>query len=206
MYNSLKMDSISLKNDHYHLLYSAYNHEILKPKSIIFLGNSLTESGNWNSLLKNKNVLNRGISGDITAGILYRLNEITRHQPSKLFIEIGINDIANNIPLEQTINNYIKIIGQVKKESPGTKIYIQSLLPVNTKKTGLNKDYNTEIIEINKELSKLTLKYQVGYVNIYPVMLNEEKELKKEYTTDGVHLTKKGYKAWVTYLKKQNYL
>ena len=57
---------------------------------IVFLGNSITDGAEWFELLGNKKCLNRGISADITAGILLRLDAITRLQPSKLFIMIGI--------------------------------------------------------------------------------------------------------------------
>ena len=44
-------------------------------KDIIFLGNSITAGVDWNELLQNTNVRNRGISGDITFGLLERLDE-----------------------------------------------------------------------------------------------------------------------------------
>jgi hypothetical protein len=50
------------------------------PKDIIFLGNSITAGAEWNELLQNEHARNRGISGDITFGVLERLDEVTeRH-------------------------------------------------------------------------------------------------------------------------------
>ena len=43
----------------------------------IFLGNSITAGADWNELLGITNAKNRGISGDITFGVLERLNEVT---------------------------------------------------------------------------------------------------------------------------------
>ena len=46
-------------------------------KKIVFLGNSLIEGGgDWNKRFGVDNIINRGISGDITEGVLSRLDEI----------------------------------------------------------------------------------------------------------------------------------
>src|SRR5262245_31960720 len=60
---------------------------------IIMLGNSITDYAQWNELLQVNEVRNRGISGDITYGILERLDEVTEGKPAKVFVLIGINDI-----------------------------------------------------------------------------------------------------------------
>src|SRR5688572_32636998 len=81
-------------------------------KDIIFLGNSITQGVDWAELLQNKNARNRGISGDITYGVLERLGEITEGKPTKVFILIGINDIQHNFPDTVIVNNYRRIIRQ----------------------------------------------------------------------------------------------
>ena len=54
----------------------------------IFLGNSITEMGDWKTLTGDTTVLNRGIGGDITYGVLDRLDEVIRHRPDvQAFIE-----------------------------------------------------------------------------------------------------------------------
>ena len=63
------------------------------PNEIIMLGNSITDGCEWSELFQNSNIKNRGISGDITEGVLYRLDEVTRSKPAKVFLLIGINDL-----------------------------------------------------------------------------------------------------------------
>ena len=89
---------------------------------IIFLGNSITEMGNWKKVLNDTTVINRGIGGDITYGILRRLKDITDRQPSKLFILCGINDIGKDIPDAVIADNMMKIVGRVHAACPQTKI------------------------------------------------------------------------------------
>ena len=100
-------------------------------KDIVFLGNSITDYGEWTELLQLPEAKNRGISGDITFGILERLDEVTEGSPAKIFILIGINDIARNIPDSVILDNYKKIIQRIKKSSKRTKIYFNTLIPVN---------------------------------------------------------------------------
>ena len=80
-----------------------YNNRIVdfkkKPigfKKVVFLGNSITQGAkSWNKRFNLRNLVNRGISGDITEGVLSRLNEIYYYEPLAVFLLIGINDIFN---------------------------------------------------------------------------------------------------------------
>ena len=98
---------------------------------IIFLGNSITDGGEWFELLGNKKCLNRGISGDVTEGVLLRLPGITRVKPAKIFLLIGINDIARGRSVEEITATYRLILDKIKAETPATKVFIESVLPVN---------------------------------------------------------------------------
>ena len=100
-------------------------------KDIIFLGNSITAGVEWRELLGNDNIKNRGISADITYGVLERLSEVTEGKPAKVFILIGINDVSRNYPDSVILRNYRTIIRRIKAESPSTKIYFHTLLPTN---------------------------------------------------------------------------
>jgi lysophospholipase L1-like esterase len=87
-------------------------------KDIIFLGNSITDGVDWVELVGNRHAKNRGISGDITFGVLERLDEVIEGQPAKVFILIGINDISRNIPDAVILQNYQRMVSRIKKESP----------------------------------------------------------------------------------------
>lgn len=177
-------------------------------KDIIFLGNSITAGVDWMELLGNTNARNRGISGDISFGVLERLNEVTEGKPAKVFILIGINDISRNIPDSFIVSNYKKIVERIKKESPSTKIYFQTLLPVNNEFTQFKNHYNKDehILHVNEELKKLAQKEKITLVDLYPHFLNAEKKLDKKYTVDGLHLNADGYKVWKEILMKGGYL
>lgn len=174
---------------------------------IIFLGNSITAGTDWNELLNMTNVCNRGISGDITFGILERLEEVTSGKPKKVFILIGINDISRNVPDSQVLKNYRAIIERIKIASPSTKICFQTLLPVNNTfpvKNQFNKDEH--ILNVNAGLKDIAKEYGIFLIDLYPHFLDTENKLDKKYTTDGLHLNAAGYSLWASILKKSGYL
>ena len=176
-------------------------------KDIIFLGNSISLGTEWVELLQNKRVRNRGISGDISFGVIERLKEVTEGNPKKVFILIGINDIARGIPDDVILNNYRRIIHQIKNESPRTEIYFQTLLPVNNEFTDRNHFNKDEHIQnVNAELIKLARDENITLIDLHPHFLNADKKLDKQFTYDGLHLNAEGYKKWATILISGKYL
>ena len=129
--NQRLFDTIGFIPEHYPQRIAVFEQEPVVTGRIIFLGNSITEMGNWKKLLNDTTVINRGIGGDITFGVLKRLDDVIKRQPSKLFLLIGINDIAKDIPDAVIADNIRKIILRVQAESPSAKIYVESILPVN---------------------------------------------------------------------------
>jgi lysophospholipase L1-like esterase len=172
-------------------------------KDIIFLGNSITAGTDWAELLSNPNARNRGISGDITFGVLERLDEVIEGQPAKVFILIGINDIQRNIPDTLIVGNYSKMIKRIKAGSPSTKIYFQTLLPVNNEFTQFKNHYNKDehIAFVNAELKKIAAEEKITLIDLHSHFLDASNKLDKRYTMDGLHLNADGYKVWAGILK-----
>ena len=176
-------------------------------KDIIFLGNSITDGGEWNELLANPRVKNRGISGDRSSWMLDRLDPIINGHPKKLFLMIGTNDLAVGITPEEVAANVEKLLDRFAEESPWTKIYVQSILPVNgvdTKAKPKNHwKKGAEIIETNRLLETLCEgRKNVMYVDVYSALVDEKGMLDKQYTNDGLHLMGEGYLAWKTVIEK----
>ncbi len=177
-------------------------------KDIVFLGNSITAGVDWMELMGNKHLRNRGISGDITFGVLQRLSEVTEGKPAKVFILVGINDISRNIPDSVILQNYKKMIERIRTESPKTKIYFHTLMPVNNEFTQFRNHYNKDehILAVNEGLKKLGAEEKVTIIDLYPHFLNAEKKMEKKYTVDGLHLNAEGYAVWARVLKEGKFL
>jgi lysophospholipase L1-like esterase len=203
----VEIDS-SYANGHYLQRLEFFKKMPDKKNEIVFLGNSITEGGKWQELVPSKNVINRGISGDVTYGIIARMDEVIASKPAKIFILIGINDMKRGTPQEVILNNYRKIIRMVKEQSPKTKLYVQSILPIN--KAMLPASYsklsNAAILEMNVQLKEIASQQQLNYVNLHEVFAGIDGELKKELSIDGLHLKSAAYILWADYLKKNHAL
>ena len=171
---------------------------------IIFLGNSITDGCNWTELFSDLRVKNRGISGDVTEGILNRLNEVTESNPAKIFIMIGINDLARNRSKKEILDNCEIIVDQIITDSPETKIYLESILPVNKKYGRFEKHYSKSdsIVSLNKGLESLAKRKGQNYVDLYTSFIDDENNLKDEFTEDGLHLNGKAYQVWKSIVDK----
>jgi lysophospholipase L1-like esterase len=172
------------------------------------LGNSITEIGPWAKLTGDTTVVNRGIGGDITYGVLKRLDDVITRQPRKVFLLIGINDIGKDIPDTVIADNIRKIVTIILQGSPSTKIYVQSLLPLNPDVKNFPQHYNKEehVLKVNAMLPGMLAPLKCTFVNIFPLLLDDNQRLDAQYTLDGLHVNQKGYVIWVDYLKKQGYL
>lgn len=167
---------------------------------IIFLGDSLIEICEWSELFNNPLIRNRGISGDTTDGVLNRLEEVTWAKPSKIFMMVGINDIGKCRPIQSIIGDYEKILNKIKEDSPNTKIYVHSVLPINKEKFKTHTKVE-EILDLNSNLNKLCDKLQVKYINLYPLFAASDNKLNPQYTTAGIHLNGVGYLVWKEAIK-----
>jgi lysophospholipase L1-like esterase len=179
---------------------SIFESEKENQNAIVFLGDSLTDNYDWCEEFQNYNIQNRGISSDTTDGVLNRLDSIINEKPKKIFLMIGINDLGNGKQNDYIINNYNIILEKIKKGSPDTIIYIESILPVNKSLSGSAMADNNKIIDLNKKLQQLQSN-NVIYINIFNSLTTNDNELNKDLTYDGVHLNGQGYGIWVNIIK-----
>jgi lysophospholipase L1-like esterase len=173
----------------------------------VFLGNSITARCDWAKLFNEPHAKNRGISGDITFGVLDRLDEVIAGHPKKIFILIGINDISRNIPDSLIIRNHKRMVDRIRAGSPSTQIYFNTILPVNPsfKKFPNHYEKDEHILAINAAIKKLKAK-NVTIIDLYPHFLDDQNHLKAEWTEDGLHPNELGYQAWLPIFEKGKYL
>ena len=183
--------------------YDLFEHLPVKPGGIVMLGNSLVNSADWAEIFGNPRIINRGISGDNTFGVLNRIGQITAMQPEKVFILIGINDLAKGTPVNIILSNYQKIVGTLLDETPQTRIYIQSILPTNNRFSDFINHQNKDhfIRELNSGLKKLAENRNLVFIDLYPHFLDDQGRLDEKYTNDGLHLMGSGYMLWAEFLR-----
>ena len=168
---------------------------------IVFLGNSITQGGkDWSERLDYPNVRNRGIGGDVTDGVLARIDEINYFKPKAVFLLIGINDLWNNYnpdnpSAEYIANNIIQIAQVINAQTPKTNIYVQTVLPID------KEQYKNNILKVNEIIKANEKENPYQIVDLYSIFVNENGLIRNDLSTDGIHLNEKGYDTWVEFIK-----
>lgn len=170
-------------------------------ENIVFVGDSLFDGYDVEESFKGRHVVNSGISGNKTTDILADMEQrIYRYNPSTVFLLIGTNDFCDDeLTKEDTVLNIGKIIDEIKENRPYAEINVISLLPVN--KTDDEKisasmvanRNNKEIKEVNRGVKVLCEEKKVTFVDMFSLLVDEEGNMKIDYTTEGLHLTDEGY-------------
>ena len=194
------------RNDYYVKKRAEHESRTVSEGAIAVFGNSITERGKWNEYFPGKEIVNWGIGGDKVYGMIDRMPYVADTKPSRLFVMAGINDlIFTSVTLDVFEKEYRELIKIVKDRSPETKIYIQSILPVNENVKESNKIYfkdkNEKIKQFNKVVKAIAKEFNLTYIDVNKKMLKKGL-LNAEYTDDGIHLNAKGYAVWVSQLKK----
>lgn len=175
-------------SNYYHNKESFFSSHDNGSVDLIFLGDSLTDIGEWNEVFPSKKSINRGINGDTTSGVIDRLGSITSLNPTKIFIMLGVNDLMQGQTVDNTLKNYIFIIKNLKDR--GFDVYIQSTLLANH----FNAD-NSKIDKLNNELMAFCHENNIPFIDLNK-SLSENGKLRSDLTIDGIHLNGKGYDIW----------
>lgn len=181
--------------------------ETVKHGETVFAGSSLMEMFPVNKLLEesgsDKIIYNRGVGGFVSEELWNALDTcILDLKPSRLFINIGTNDLSDpSIPIERMIAVYDKIITAVEQNLPGIRIYLMAYYPVNyeaaaeSMKECLRIRTNEKIALANAEVAALAARHNQRYIDINRNLKDEQGRLKSEYTVEGMHINEDGYRA-----------
>ncbi|MCH8171571.1 MAG: GDSL family lipase [Bacteroidetes bacterium] len=191
-----KDTSTYLKNSSYLIQTELYNVYRMRRAKIVMLGNSITQGVNWNELINRKDVIERGISGDLTSVFLHRLQYIYNLKPRICFIMGGINDMFYGRQVDEIFKNITKIVDSLKLHN--IKIVLQSTLFVKNG-TPLLDIINERVKTLNIQLKNYASINNIIFLDINK-KLSIDNHLKEEFTIDGVHLSALGYKIWSIYI------
>lgn len=182
---------------------SLFNQLPVTETDIIFLGNSITDGGNFEELFGREDVKNRGIRSDAIPGVMKRLDQVTKGHPRKIFLLIGINDVSHGLTVTQLAERYEKLVKEIRKRSPQTKLYLQSIMPVNNSfkvyksLTGKEKT----VVDFNAQIKRIAEENGLTYIDLWPALADSNGNMRKSFTNDGLHLTGEGYRAWTNLLR-----
>ncbi len=153
--------------------------------NVVMLGDSLTFNANWNRLMGRMDIVNLGVPGDTTAGILQRLEYVYDLHPKVCFIMGGINDISSGRTEDEIMGSYKTIVAGLKEHG---------IIPVVQSTLCTARD-NPEVLRLNKLLRSYCAANGIEYVDLNEYM-SRNGRLIGDYTWDGVHLSDAGYNKW----------
>lgn len=153
---------------------------------IIMLGDSLID---WNY---NSPYENYGKNGYRTRDVFWLLESRKDISGDIGILLVGVNDFFTNMELEKTQEYYKKIITELEKRV--SKLILISLLPTD------RKYINDKVQIFNTWLEK---NYSENFLNLYQYFIDENLEMRRELTTDGIHLNHRGYEIFNKYLDKK---
>ena len=174
---------------------------------ILFIGDSIVEYYPLQELFgTSKTIVNRGIRGYQTGLLLENLDaHLYGGAVDKIVLLIGTNDIGKDVPVNEALNNLEAIIQSIARDYPLTEIKLLSILPVNEGEEYKQTVYirtNEKIQKWNQAYQELASVYmQVEFVPVFDSLIDQEGQLKKDYTTDGLHLSVTGYQVLTKALK-----
>ena len=169
-------------------------------KRIVFMGDSITEewSNLYPSFFSNRSYINRGIGGQTTPQMLLRFkpDAIDLH-PHIIVLLAGINDVAGNTgpSTVKMITDNIFSMAELAMNKD-VKIILSSILPANAFPwNDAIENVSSTIISINSLMKDYALSNGIVYLDYYSPMVDENEGLNSDYTEDGVHPNKEGYKV-----------
>lgn len=173
---------------------------------IVMLGDSLTEGFDLKKYFPELPMVNRGIVSDHTVwggnkyegmGVLYRITPLLlAPNPSHIFLLIGTNDVGGSLDICE--KNYREILKMLKENFPQAKIVIQTLPPTRGRYTHLNKS----ILAFNDRLKNIAQEFKLELIDLHQLFVDDNGELRAEFTNDGLHLKPPAYELWKVEIEK----
>lgn len=162
--------------------------------SIAFVGDSLTASGDWASWLPDRAVVNLGVAGDTTDDVLARADAIVGADPDAVALLIGTNDLGTRRSVEHLVRNVEYLLVTLRRDLPGTRMLVQSILPRGA-------DFADRIRDANRHLRQFAPTVHAQYLDLWPTFAQEDGALDPAFSDDRLHLNDEGYRAWLAELQ-----
>ena len=175
-----------------------------------FIGDSRTEALKTYGLLKGADYYTyKGLKVDtvftepcidVDGSKMTVMDAIGRKQYKRIYIMLGVNELGW-VSTDIFIDDYGKIIDNLKETQPGATIYVQSILPVSAKKSEIDEIYNNpRINEFNGLIQAMAEEKGVTYLPVNTAVMDETGALPAGASTDGVHPNIDYCRKWTAYL------
>ncbi len=147
----------------------------IKSNDVLVFGDSFVKNGEWQELLGNPNVKNRGTgwgnSGDIATtsklvdATFATIEGVEKVAPKAIFLYTGTGDCTGSTDIATVKANYKALVDKIAQKAATSKVYLMAVCPVN------NANSNARIAELNAYMKSLESE-KIGFVDTYTPMFN----------------------------------
>ncbi|MCU1413524.1 MAG: hypothetical protein JWN80_864 [Microbacteriaceae bacterium] len=162
--------------------------------TVLFLGDSITALGDWQTWFPDVNALNFGLSGSTTDDLLARVGEVVAADPDEIIVLIGTNDLGTRHTVEHLVTNIQSMMVELRRDLPGSRMLLQSIMP-------RGREFSDRIQEANIHLRQFAATVHAQYLDLWPALALEDGELNPVFSDDRLHLNDAGYQAWLAELR-----
>ena len=168
--------------------------------AVVFLGDSITFHFNAAKAFPNLKTANRGISGDTTRGMLYRLQEdVLDLHPKLIVLLCGVNDLSEAMvghggTPEMSATNVRLMLEMIQAKQAKTPVIVCEIMPA---KKPLLKEANEAVDKVVPDFPNAhRLKWGAAF-------LNPDGKQNLTLFKDGTHPNEAGYAVWQAALEPE---
>jgi lysophospholipase L1-like esterase len=170
-------------------------------RDVVVVGDSLTERGEWWELL-DRPVANRGIAGDTVDDVRARLDDVVALEPRVLLVLVGVNDLLAGTSPDTLARRHAALVVELRRRLPRTRIVVESLLPLRDEIVARDETLTSATVRrANELLQRGASDAGAEWLDIHSHLADATGELDARYSSDGLHLSAAGYRAWAAVLR-----
>ena len=145
-------------------------------------------------------IVNAGYSGMGVSYLVHRVEALLKnHQPDKVFLCIGINDVWELNSPEAFAGWQAEYNILCQALTKGTSLYLSTLMPVEKSGYGALM-HLPAILQANEIIKQFSVKYNCNLLDSFAHFAGEDNYMPPRGTEDGVHLTMDIYKRWIKFI------
>jgi N-acetylglucosamine-6-sulfatase len=163
--------------------------------SIAFVGDSITNHGDWGAWFPDRETHNLGVSGNTTDELIERIDEVVQLHPDAVALLIGTNDLGQRKSVEHLVRNIEYLLVTLRRGLPGTRMLVQSIMPRGA-------EFAERVQDANRHLRQFAPSVNAQYLDLWPALAGPSgDEIAPEFSDDKLHLSPAGYEAWLSELR-----
>lgn len=154
-----------------------------------FLGDDLVRDGDWEAWFPDREIVNFGMRDDTTDDLIARKDAVIEGRPSSIVLMIGTNDLSRKRSVEHLVRNVQYLMVSLRKELPGTRLLLHSILPRERERAD-------QVMDANRHLRQFCPSLNAQYLDLWPALSLPDGSLNPDLGADSVHLNDDGYRLW----------